>query len=57
MSTLREGHCDRNETVLLKNNSLVKRPLYVYEGNVVYGATARIMTNLLTTIKIDYKEK
>ncbi len=57
MPVLREGHCDRTETVLLKNNSLVKRPLYVYEGNVVYGATARIMTNLLTTIKIDYKEK
>ena len=54
MPALIEGHCDRTETVLLKNNSLVKRPLYVYEGNVVYGATARIMTNLLTTIKIDY---
>ena len=54
MPALIEGHCDRTETVLLRNNSIVKRPLYVYEGNVVYGATARIMANLLTTIKIDY---
>jgi len=45
------GDCNRTETLLLKNNSIVERPMYSYKQNVIFGATSRIIDNLLSRIK------
>ena len=39
----------RDEIHLLQKNE-VKSPVYVFDGNVVFGATARILENLAEII-------
>ena len=45
------GDCNRTEALLLENNSIVERPMYSYQQNVIFGATSRIIDNLLLSIK------
>ena len=45
------GDCNRAEALLLENNSIVERPMYSYQQNVIFGATSRIIDNLLLSIK------
>ena len=57
ISTLTRGDCDRAEALLIKNDAYITKPLYAYEGNVIFGATARIMSNLVLKIKQDCTEQ
>jgi 8-oxo-dGTP pyrophosphatase MutT (NUDIX family) len=57
MVSLLRGDCDRNESVLSNQYCLIKKPLYVYKGNIIFGATARILNELLSIMESDCKEK
>lgn len=57
ISLLARGDCDRAEALLMKNDAYMTKPLYAYEGNVIFGATARIMSNLVLKIKQDCTEQ
>jgi 8-oxo-dGTP pyrophosphatase MutT (NUDIX family) len=45
------NRANRRDEIRIKNGKLVNAPTFAYEGNLIYGATARVLDNFLSLIE------